>query len=54
MQLKTPQQDKDVSILLMLPTAILGMIGCIEVLTANKSDTLEEKSFSRHQHTVND
>lgn len=35
MQPKTPQQDKDVSILLALPTAILGMIGCIQVPTAN-------------------
>lgn len=35
MQLKTPQQDKDVSILPVLSTAILGMLGCIQVPTAN-------------------
>lgn len=31
MQPKAPKQDKDVSILLVLPMAILGMIACIQV-----------------------
>lgn len=35
MQPKTLHQDKDVSILLTRPTAILGMIGYIQVPTAN-------------------
>lgn len=32
----TQRWDKDISILLVIPTAILGMIGCIQIPTANK------------------
>lgn len=32
----TQHRDKDISILLMIRTAILGMIGCIQIPTANK------------------
>jgi len=45
MQPKTPQQDKDVSILLALPMAILEMIGCIQVPTVNNEIHRKRRHF---------
>lgn len=45
MQPKAPKQDKDVSILLVLPMAILGMIACIQVPTTSNERHRKRSNF---------